>query len=88
MSHDEPVHTDVVVTIEIQELLSSELCAMVRDNGVWDVETMDDVREESHRMLGLDVSEGPDLDPLGKFVDGNQQVCEAPEHLLQRTNEV
>jgi hypothetical protein len=72
MSHDGPVHTDVVVTIEIQELLFSELCAMVRDNGVWDAGTMDDVHEESHRMLELNVREGPNLDPLGKFVDGDQ----------------
>jgi hypothetical protein len=79
---------DVVVAIETQELLSCELCDMVHDNGVWDPKAMDDIREERHCLLGLDVGEGSDLDPLGKFVDGDKQVHEAPGRLLQRTNEV
>jgi hypothetical protein len=43
---------------------------------------MDDVREECYRMLGFDVGEGSDLDPLGEFVDGDHQVRKAPECLL------
>jgi hypothetical protein len=31
---------------------------------------------------------GSDLDPLGEFVDGDQQVREAPGCLLQGTDEV
>jgi hypothetical protein len=45
---------------------------MVRDNGVWDPVAMDDIYEESHCLLGLDVGEGSNLDPLGKFVNRDQ----------------
>jgi hypothetical protein len=48
---------------------------------------MDDVGEERHRLLGPDAGQGSDLDPLGEFVDGDQQVREAPGCLLQGTNE-
>jgi hypothetical protein len=48
----------VVVFAKTQEFLSCELCAMVRVDGIRDSELMDDVYEESHRLLGLDVGEG------------------------------
>jgi hypothetical protein len=72
----------VVVDTETQEILYCELCVVVCDNGVWDPEVMDDIIEERCRLLGLDVGEGSDLDPLGKLVDGDQPVCETPERLL------
>jgi hypothetical protein len=37
-------------------------------------ETMDDVGEECHRLFGPDAVQGPDLDPLGEFIDGDQEV--------------
>jgi hypothetical protein len=49
---------------------------------------MDDVGEERHRLLGPDAGQGSDLDPLEEFVDGDQQVREAPGCLLQGTDEV
>jgi hypothetical protein len=54
VSHDNPVHTDVVILAEVQELLGSELGAIVGDDGVRDPEAMDDVDEERHRLLGPD----------------------------------
>ena len=54
VSYDGPVHTDVVVLAEVQELLPSELCAVVGDDGVRDPKAMDDVREERHCLLGPD----------------------------------
>jgi hypothetical protein len=48
------VHTDLVVLAEVQELLPSELRAIVGDDGVWDPKAMDDVCEEHHRLLGPD----------------------------------
>jgi hypothetical protein len=48
------VHTDVVVLTEVQELLASELGAIVSDDGVRDPKAMDDVGEERHRLLGPD----------------------------------
>jgi hypothetical protein len=82
------VHTDVVVLAEVQEFLPGELRAIVGDDGVWDPKAMDDVGEERHRLLGPDAGQGSDLDPLGEFVDGDQQVRAAPGCLLQGTHEV
>jgi hypothetical protein len=49
---------------------------------------MDDVGEERHRLLGPDAVQGSDLDPLGEFVDGDQQVRVAPGCLLQGADEI
>jgi hypothetical protein len=32
---------------------------------------MNNVHEECDRLLGFDIGEGSDLDPLGEFVDGD-----------------
>jgi hypothetical protein len=45
---------DVVVLAEVQELLPSELRAIVGDDRVRDPKVMDDVCEECHRLLGPD----------------------------------
>jgi hypothetical protein len=82
MSYDQPIHMDVMVVIEAQELLPCELCVIVHDDGVGDPEAMDDVCEECHCLLVFDAGEGSNLDPLGEFVDGDQQMCEAPEHIM------
>jgi hypothetical protein len=60
----------------------------VGDDGVQDPEAMDDVGEERHRLLGPDAVQRSDLDPLGEFVDGDQQVRVAPGRLLQAADEV
>jgi hypothetical protein len=88
VSYGGPVHTDVVVLAEVQELFSDELRAIVGNDGVRDPKAMDDACEERHRLLGPDAGQGSDLDSLGEFVDGDQQVREAPGCLLQGTNEV
>jgi len=44
--HGGPIDADVVFIIELEELLSGKLCDVVRDDGVWDSEAMDDVEEE------------------------------------------
>ena len=41
-----PIDPDVVFIAESKELLFSELCAVVRDDGVRDSKAMDDVEEE------------------------------------------
>ena len=45
---------DVMFITKSEELLPSELCAVVRDYGVWDSEAMDDVEEEHHGLLEFD----------------------------------
>jgi hypothetical protein len=55
VSYIGPVHTDVVVLAEVQELPASELSVVVGDDGVfWDPKAMDDVGEEHHCLLGPD----------------------------------
>jgi hypothetical protein len=54
VSYGGPVHPDVVVLAEVQELSASELGAVVGDDGVWDSKTMDDVGEERHRLFEPD----------------------------------
>jgi hypothetical protein len=88
MSHGGPVHPDVVVLAKIQEFFAGELGTIVGDDEIWDPEAMDDVGEEHHRLLGPDAVQGPDLDPLGEFVDGDQWVRVAPGRLLQGADEV
>jgi hypothetical protein len=61
----------VVILAEVQELSAGELGAVVGDDGVRDPETMDDVGEECHRLFGPDAVQGPDLDPLGEFIDSD-----------------
>jgi hypothetical protein len=56
---------NVMVTAEAQELFPCELSVIVHDNGVGDPEVMDDVCEECYYLLGFDVGEGLDFDPLG-----------------------
>jgi hypothetical protein len=43
MSYGRPEHTDVMVVIEIQELFTSELGAVVRDDAVRNPKAVDDV---------------------------------------------
>ena len=43
MSYGGPVHPDVVIPAEVQELSAGELGVVVGDDGVWDPEAMDDV---------------------------------------------
>ena len=53
-----PIDPDVVFIVESKELLASELCTVVRDDGVWDSKAMDDVEEEQHGCSDLIVEIG------------------------------
>ena len=72
----------------MEELLPSELRAIVRDNRVWDSKAMDDVEEEQHGLLGFDRGDQPSLYPLGKFVYGDKQVGVAPRRFFERSNQI
>jgi hypothetical protein len=52
VSHGGPVHPDVVILAEVQELSAGELGVVVGDDGVRDPEVMDDVGEECDRLFG------------------------------------
>jgi hypothetical protein len=78
MSYGRPEHMDVVVVAEIQKLFASELGAIVRDDAVGNPKAVDDVSKKEHNLLGLDAGDRTGFDPLRKFVNGNEQVGEAP----------
>ena len=88
MRHRGPIDVDVVFIAESEELLPGELHAIVRDNGVWDSKTMDDVKEEQHGLLGLDRGDRSSLYPLCKLVYGDKQVRIAPGRPLERSNQI
>jgi hypothetical protein len=52
LCHGSPVHPDVVILAEVQELSAGELGTVVGDDGVRDPKVMDDVGEERHRLFG------------------------------------
>jgi hypothetical protein len=79
----------VVVIAKILELPSRELRAVVGDDGVRDSEVMDDVREESHRLLGPDVGERQTSIHLENLSTATNMFVKAPGALckgLMRSN--
>ena len=83
MRYSGPVDADVIFIIELEELLPSELRAIVHDNGVPYSKAMDDIKEEQHGLLRLDYGDRPSLYPLCKLVYGDKQVHIAPGTLLR-----
>ena len=73
-----PIHTDVMLVAEVQELLAGELRAIVGYDDVRDPKAVYDVSEERDHLLRLDAGDRSGLDPFGELVDGHQQVCVAP----------
>jgi hypothetical protein len=82
------VDVDVIVVIKIQELFSSELSAVVSDDGIRDPKTEDDVLDEIHDLLQADFSQKFHLNPLSELIDRDKQVGQAPERLLERFQKV
>jgi hypothetical protein len=78
MSYGRLEHTDVVVVVEIQKLFTSELGAIIRDDAVGNSKAVDDVGKKEHNLLRPDAGDRTGLDPLEKFVNGDEQVGEAP----------
>ena len=83
-----PIDWDVVFIVEPKELLSGELHAIVRNDGVWDSKVMEDVEEEQHGLLRLDRRDRSSLYPLCKLVYGDMQVRIAPRHPLERSDQI
>jgi hypothetical protein len=54
----------MVIITETEELLVGELRVVVSDDGVWDPEAMNNIDKEEHRLLRLDLSDWPSLNPL------------------------
>jgi hypothetical protein len=88
MSYGSPEHTDVMVVVEIQKLITGELGVVVRDDAVRYPKAMDNVGEKQHDLFRPDASNGEDLDPLGKLVNGDEQVGEALSCSLQGFDQV
>ena len=76
---------DVIFITKLEELLPSELHAIVYD-GVWDSKAMDDVEEEQHGLLGLDHGDWLSFYPLCKLVYGDKQVVVASRRPLKTSD--
>jgi hypothetical protein len=78
-----PIHPDVVVITEIQEIFPGELSVVVGDDGVRDPEVENNVLDEIYYLLGANLHQGPCLDSFSKLVDREKQVGQAPRCLLK-----
>ena len=67
-----PIDLDVFFIAESKELLASQLCAIVHDDGVRYSKAMDDVEEEQHSLLGLDHGDRPSFDLFCELVYGDK----------------
>ena len=74
---------DVMFIAKSEELLPSELHAIVHDNRVRDSKAMDDVKEEHHGLLRLDHGDWSSLYPLCKLVYDDKQIRIALGTLLR-----
>ena len=83
-----PIDLDVVFIIELEELLSGELRAVVHDDGVRDSKVMADVEEEQHGLLELDHGDRQSLYPICKLVYDDKQVGVSSGRLLERSNQI
>jgi hypothetical protein len=77
-----------MVVAEIQKNFTSKLGTIVHDDTVGNPKVVDDVGEKEHSLLGPDAGDRAGLDPLGEFVDGNEQVGEAAGCPFQRSDKV
>jgi hypothetical protein len=77
------VHQDVAIITEIQDFFPSELCVVVGYDGLVDPKMENDVLHEIHRLPGVDVHQGPFLNPLSEFVVYDKQVGQAPGCFLE-----
>jgi hypothetical protein len=77
-----------MVVAEFQEPFAGELGVVVRDDAVGNPKAMDGVGEEQRSLLRSDVGNGMGLNPLGKLVNGDEQVGETPSCSLQGSDQV
>jgi diadenosine tetraphosphatase ApaH/serine/threonine PP2A family protein phosphatase len=61
---------------------------VVGDDGTRHPEPVDDVGEERHCLLHPEICDWVHLNPLGEFIDGDQQVGVAPGRLSQGLDNV
>jgi hypothetical protein len=83
-----PFYSDVVVISKIQELLPSELGAVVGDEWVGDPKAENNVLDKIHYLFGADFDQGSCVDPLSEFVDRDKQVGQAPGRFLEGFQEI
>jgi hypothetical protein len=72
MCDTRPIHTDVELVAELQELLAGELRPVVGDDRIRHPEPVDDVGEKRHSLLCPEIRDRAHLIPPGEFIDGDQ----------------
>jgi hypothetical protein len=69
VGHRSPIYSVVMVIIEVQELLSGELSAIIDNDRIRYPKMEDDILDKIHRLLRADLSQRPCLDPFSKLID-------------------
>jgi hypothetical protein len=88
VGNSRPVHTDIVVIIEVKEFLPCKLGAFVSDDRVGYAEAVNDVGGEGYRLLRADIDNGSRLDPFEELVNRYKEMSEASECLSERPHHV
>ena len=83
-----PVDPDVLLITKSNEFPTSELRAVVHNDGVRYSKAMDDVEEEQHGLLGFDHRDWSSFYPLCKLAYGDKQVGVAPRRLFEWSNQI
>lgn len=63
-------------------------CVVVDDNRVGHPELVDNIEEEFHGLLGLDLCDWSDFDPLRELVDGDEHTHVASERFIEGLDHV
>ena len=78
MCYGRPIHADMVVVTEFQELIACKLGAIISNYRIGDPKPVNYIHEELYGLFRSDADDGSSLDPFRELVDGHQQVGEAP----------
>jgi hypothetical protein len=79
---------DACILTELLELVGCEISSQVCDDGIWEAEPMQDIRDEINNSIWCELGYRLVLDPLGKLVDSHQHMGETPQHYCEGPNHV
>src|SRR5438132_12914846 len=86
--HRSVADLDAELFAPIFEFRPSELCAVVRDDPVGNAESDHNIMEEFLVLGGYDRGDGFGFEPLGEFIDGDEEVCVTTGCSLQGADHV
>jgi hypothetical protein len=82
------VYSGVVVITEVQELLSSELGAVVGDDRIRDPKAEGNVSSKAYRLFGVNCGHIISLDPFSEPFKSDKHVGKAPRRFFEGSQEI